>query len=87
VEVRVFSGALKKCDLAGLFDAYDKMGCVTETQADQDERLRRDAEVNAAARAQMMRADGARPLGENLVQADGLIRLTFELAGAASAAR
>jgi len=63
------------------------LGCVIETQAYQDERLRRDAELNAAARAQMMRAGGARLLGENLVRADGLIRLALELAGAASAAR
>jgi hypothetical protein len=60
---------------------------VTDTQADRDERARRDAEVNAAARAEMMRADGARTLGENLEQADALIRLAFELAGATSAER
>jgi hypothetical protein len=45
-----------------------------------EEEFSRDAERNAAARAEMLRLDGARSLGENLEQADALIRAAFELA-------
>jgi len=44
------------------------------------QRRRRDYEINAAARAETLRIDGARSLGENLEQADALIRVAFELA-------
>lgn len=40
----------------------------------------RDSAENAAARAETLRQDGARSLGENLEQADALIRAAFELA-------
>jgi hypothetical protein len=43
-------------------------------------RVARDTQVNEAARAEVLRADGARTLGENLEQADALIRAAFELA-------
>ena len=46
----------------------------------------RDAQINAAARSEVVRVDGARSLGENLEQADALIRAAFELAGGFSAA-
>ena len=47
-----------------------------------------DESANAAARAEMLRLDGQRSLGENLEQADALIRAAFELANAfAPAAR
>jgi hypothetical protein len=42
--------------------------------------------MNAAARAEMLRLDGARTLGENLEQADALIRAAFELANGFAAA-
>lgn len=45
------------------------------------DRLAQDARANDAARAEMLRADGARTLGENLEQANALIRAAFELAG------
>ena len=45
------------------------------------ERRDRDAAANAAARAEMHRIDGARSLGENLEQADALIKAAYELAG------
>jgi len=44
------------------------------------ERHRRDLEINAATRAETLRIDGARSLGENLEQADALIRVAVELA-------
>ena len=44
------------------------------------ERRDRDAAANAAARAEMHRIDGARSLGENLEQADALIKAAYELA-------
>jgi hypothetical protein len=50
------------------------------------DRRRLDAEVNRAAREETLRQDGARSLGENLEQADTLIRAAFELAGALSIA-
>jgi hypothetical protein len=40
-----------------------------------------NAAANAAARAEMHRIDGARSLGENLEQADALIKAAYELAG------
>ena len=49
-------------------------------------RRRQDAEINEAARDEMLRLDGARSLGENLEQADALIRAAFELAHGFAAA-
>jgi hypothetical protein len=43
-------------------------------------RRERDAEINSAARAEILRIDGARTLGENLEQAAALIKAAFELA-------
>jgi hypothetical protein len=48
---------------------------------------RRDAAINEAARAEMLRIDASRSLGENLEQADALIKAAFELAEGFSAAR
>lgn len=45
------------------------------------ERRAHEDAADAAARAETLRRDGARTLGENLEQADALIRLAFELAG------
>lgn len=45
-----------------------------------DDRLVREAAADRAARSETMRRDGARGLGENLEQADVLIRAAFELA-------
>jgi hypothetical protein len=45
-----------------------------------ESRESRDAAINAAARKERLRRDGARSLGENLEQADALIRAAFELA-------
>jgi hypothetical protein len=59
---------------------------VTTPEFSATERRRRDADINAAARAEMLRLDGARSLGENLEQADALIRAAFELANGFSAA-
>ena len=47
---------------------------------------RQDAEINHAAREEMLRRDGARSLGANLEQADALIRAAFELANGFAAA-
>jgi hypothetical protein len=44
-----------------------------------DRRAREDV-ADAAARAEVLRKDGTRTLGENLEQADALIRVAFELA-------
>jgi len=86
VEVRVLSGALGKPRFPGLFDVYGNMDCMPTPGLTAAERHRRDSEIHAAARAETLRADGARSLGENLEQADALIRAAFELAGGFAAA-
>jgi hypothetical protein len=48
--------------------------------------IERDARENQRAREAMMRADGARTPGENLEQANALIKAAFELKGAFAAA-
>jgi hypothetical protein len=53
---------------------------VHETDGTSADRRRSDADVNEAARVEMMRMDAARSLGENLEQADALIKAAFELA-------
>jgi hypothetical protein len=53
---------------------------------DRKARGRQDAEINHAARDETLRLDGARSLGENLEQADALIRAAFELAHGFAAA-
>lgn len=47
---------------------------------ERESRETRDAAANEAARNDTLRCDGARSLGENLEQADALIRAAFELA-------
>lgn len=46
----------------------------------------RDAAANEAARVEILRADARRSLGENLEQADALIKAAFELAEGFAAA-
>jgi hypothetical protein len=46
-----------------------------------------DADANEAARIEMLRIDAARSLGENLEQADALIKTAFELADGFAAAQ
>lgn len=58
--------------------AYGKINPMPQFDA-ADRRAREDA-ADAAARAATLRADGARSLGENLEQADALVRAAFELA-------
>ena len=41
--------------------------------------LQRDAQVNEAARREVLRRDGERGLGENLEQAAALTKVAFEL--------
>jgi hypothetical protein len=48
--------------------------------SERESREARDAAINTAARKERLRRDGARSLGENLEQADALIRAAFELA-------
>ncbi|MGA2470978.1 MAG: hypothetical protein ABSG64_09840 [Solirubrobacteraceae bacterium] len=45
-----------------------------------DNRRERESESNERARLARLRADGARPLGENLEQADALVEAAFALA-------
>jgi len=52
-----------------------------------DDRRRLDAASNEAARVEMLRKDASRSLGENLEQADALIRAAFELAEGLSTRR
>ena len=47
----------------------------------------RDAEVNEAARREILRRDGERDLGENLERAAALIKVSFELRDAFADAR
>lgn len=51
----------------------------SETPSPADRRARED-QAGEAARAETLRRDGARDLGENLEQAHALIRVAFELA-------
>jgi hypothetical protein len=72
--------------IAGHFDDCGNMKALTTPELPASERRRRDADLNTAARAEMLRLDGERSLGENLEQADALIRAAFELANGFSAA-
>jgi hypothetical protein len=45
-----------------------------------DDRRKQDAAHNEAARVEMLRMDACRSLGENLEQADALIKAAYELA-------
>lgn len=49
------------------------------SQRDDDDR-QQDTARNEAARVEMLRIDAKRSLGDNLEQADALIRVAFELA-------
>lgn len=49
------------------------------SRRDDDDR-QQDAARNEAARVEMLRTDAKRSLGDNLEQADALIRAAFELA-------
>ncbi|MCL2419870.1 MAG: hypothetical protein FWD04_11300 [Conexibacteraceae bacterium] len=49
--------------------------------------VRADAARNEAARVEILRNDARRSLGENLEQADALIKAAYELAGGFAAAR
>jgi len=53
-----------------------------ETARAIEDRVEHDARVNELARRQRLRADGARSLGDNLEQADALVKATFELSRA-----
>jgi hypothetical protein len=46
------------------------------------DRVERDARLNDAARRARLRADGGRSLGDNLEQADALVKAAFELSRA-----
>jgi hypothetical protein len=72
-------------NLVGLAAVYGNITAMATSDLSRDERQRRDAHANDAARAETLRLDGARSLGENLEQADALIRAAFELAGGFSA--
>ena len=47
-----------------------------------EDRVEQDARLNEAARRQRLRADGVRSLGDNLEQADALVKAAFELSRA-----
>lgn len=66
---------------AGLFDARARIIAMTRSELTDAERRANENAAGAAARAETLRRDGARTLGENLEQANALIRLAFELAG------
>ena len=87
MEVRVLSGASGMPRFAGLFDVCEMMGDVDNPQLSAAERLNRDTHANAAARSEMLRLDAAHSLGENLEQADMLIKAAFELADGFAAAQ
>ena len=57
------------------------MGSMTSPELQAAERRAQENAADAAARAETLRRDGSRTLGENLEQADRLIRVAFELAG------
>jgi len=48
--------------------------------------VRADAARHEAARVEILRSDARRSLGENLEQADALIKVAYELAGGFAAA-
>ncbi len=47
-----------------------------------EDRVEEDTRLNEAARRQRLRADGVRSLGDNLEQADALVKAAFELSRA-----
>jgi hypothetical protein len=53
-----------------------------ETARAIEDRIELDARINELARRQRLRADGARSLGDNLEQADALVKAAFELSRA-----
>ena len=70
---------------AGLSDGSAIIRAVHEPDAISANRGRLDAARNEAARVEMLRMDASRSLGENLEQADALIKAAFELAEGLSA--
>jgi len=72
---------------AGVSEASAIMSAVDESDVSSADHRRRDAAVNEAARIETLRADASRSLGENLEQADALIKAAFELPEGFSAAR
>jgi hypothetical protein len=50
-----------------------------QTSRERDLRAQRVAVVNESARREVLRSDGRRPLGDNLEQADALIKAAFEI--------
>lgn len=62
------------------------IGLMRDPNAAAEERRLLDAASNESARLEMLRQDARRSLGENLEQADALIRAAFELADGLSAA-
>jgi len=60
------------------------MSRAEECQPGSAEWVRRDAERNERARNERLRRDGQRPPGENILEADQLIRFAFRFAGAAA---
>jgi len=71
--------------VAGLFEACGNIRGVSVPR-EAAERRRRDAEANTTARAEVLRLDVARSLGENLEQANALIRAAYALANGFSVA-
>jgi hypothetical protein len=64
------------------------IGPMTEGRVNEQARqVERDVAANDAARRETLRRDGARSLGDNLEQADALIRAAFELAAGMPSAR
>ena len=66
-------GRTGKASNCGTFDVCRKMITMPTSDLTAAERQRLDANISAVARAEILQADGARSLGENLEQAHALI--------------
>lgn len=75
------------CDPSGATGADGIMRRMDPDPATDVRRKERDARLNDAARKEVLRRDGAREPGENLEQADALIKAAFELRDAFARAR
>jgi hypothetical protein len=60
---------------------------MAKSDATVPDRMRQDAARNEAARTEILRTDARRSLGDNLEQADALIKAAYELSDGFAVAR
>lgn len=77
---------------AGVLERAATGGIIRQVASDRaaeerTERLSRDVAANEAARREILLQDGRRSLGENIEQADSIIKAAFEMKRAFAASR